>query len=137
MQTVADLINQVRLVLCCRHHQYARLAVTARRLPAIPSHTNSVLQIRSGFSLLSGDLPSLLLQLDGYTILEGSSLDLFRDGDLVTVKVSKAALPLGWPESSKKRRNCDTLSTLGKWSLVLALNPQWHATPLSVCISLL
>lgn len=96
-----------------------------------------MLQIRSGFSLLSSDLPNLLLQLDGYTVLEGSSLDLFRDGDLVTVKVSQAALPLGGQEGSKKRRNHDTLPALaaGKRSLalILALVSESHAI-LSVSI---
>ena len=70
------------------------------------SHAKSVLQIRSGFSLLS-DVPSLRLELDGYTILEGSSLDLFRDGDIVTVKTSQAALLLGQQTAGGKRQRSE------------------------------
>ena len=63
-----------------------------------------MLQIRSGFSLFS-EVPSLHLELDGYTILDGSSLDLFRDGDVVTVKASQAALPIQQAAGGKRHRS--------------------------------
>lgn len=80
------------------------------------SAAKPVLQIRKGFSLLEY-IPGLHLELDGYTILEGSSLDLFRDGDIVTVKSSQAALTLGRPEGSKRQRFDASPPTVaaGKW----------------------
>ena len=61
------------------------------------------LQIRRGFSHL-GDLPKLRLVLDGYTILEGNSIDVFRDGDVVTVTSSETALAeeIGGPKKKRK-----------------------------------
>ena len=89
-------------------------------------HGKSVLQIRSGFSLLS-EVPSLRLELDGYTILEGSSLDLFRDGDIVTVKASQAALPLGQTAGSKRHRSEDSVPafTAGKWARAIPDMLHW------------
>lgn len=65
-----------------------------------------ITQIRQGFSLLE-HIPGLHLELDGYTILEGTSLDLFRDGDVVTVKASQAPLTLKQPEGAGKRRRSE------------------------------
>ena len=96
MQTVSDLITQVRPALYCNQQSAAQCtkhsachqleACTLLLLAAKP-----VLQIRQGFSLLE-HIAGLHLELDGYTILEGQSLDLFRDGDVVTVKASQALL---------------------------------------------
>ena len=119
MQTVTDLITQVDLQCPACTMQSTAVCLPCSdswqtQLVCLPG--KSVPQIRSGFSLLGG-IPSLYLELDGYSILEGSSLDLFRDGDVVVVKATQAALPLGQPEGTKMDRSEGSLPafTAGKW----------------------
>lgn len=111
MQTVSDLITQVGPALHCNSKQQhnapsTQLPPSARSSTLLLLAAKPVLQIRKGFSLLE-HIPDMHLELDGYTILEGTSLDLFRDGDIVTVKASQAVLALRQPESAGKRRRSE------------------------------
>lgn len=70
-----------------------------------------MLQLQKAFSLL-GEQSDLHFQLEGYTVLSGSPLSFFRDGDVVIIRnkpQEQQLQPLALVEGSKKRKRVSVI----------------------------